>query len=416
MTGLAFGSFLAFGALLVLFGANSSELIKALGLSYADLGLLGSCLSLGLGVGIVLAGPLVDRLPRRPLFIAACGCVIAACLLLGPETDFRILLVHTILIGFGAGFYETVLNALIVEEFGDVAPRRLVFIHSAATLSAAVTPLFFAFLRGVTELAWYDTFRLAGIAHVALVAAVAFVPMRANARRVREVEAPVESPPWSVVAPGPDAKGLSTAKSAAPLSAEDRIAFAAICLATFAYVGVESTLTLFVADHARTDLGLDASRAASTISAFWSGLLVGRLAVGLAPRTPGAGTTASLAAIAALIVLGFGLGWISPPELAMAGTGFFLGGVFPVMIGLAGQTLPRQAGLAVGLAGGLGSLGGFVVPWITGEIAGSGGLPRALAALSGWLCLLAAGASFVRMRRTVSESAGLRSSPLPPNP
>ncbi len=382
LTGLAVASFLAFGALLVLYGANSSELIESLGLGYADLGLLGSCLSLGLGVGIVLAGPLVDRLPRRPLYVAACGCVTAACLLLGPETDFQSLLVYTVLIGFGAGFYETVLNALIIEEFGDVAPRRLVFIHSAATLSAALTPLFFNALRATTELAWYDTFHLAGLAHVALAAAVSFVPMRAAGGRALEA------------APSSDGSAAVGA-----IGDQDRIAFAAICIATFAYVGVESALTLFVADHARTGLGLDASRAAATISAFWSGLLVGRLAVGLAPRAPGAGTTALLAAIAAVIVLAFGLGWISPPELAMAGTGFFLGGVFPVMIGLAGQALPKTAGLAVGLAGGLGSLGGFVVPWITGELAGAGGLPIALAALSGWLLLLVAGAAFVRMRR-----------------
>lgn len=390
MTGLAVASFLAFGALLVLFGANASELIKALGIGYADLGLLGSCLSLGLGVGIVLAGPLVDRLPRRPLFVAACTCVLAACVSLGPETTFRGLLIQATLIGFGAGCYETVLNALIVEEYGSVAPRRLVFTHSAATLAAALTPLFFDRLRGVTALAWYDTFRIAGALHGALILGALFVPMHAAGRHAA----------GAARSSSPAGEGQGTdPRNGDSSGGQDRLAFAAICLATFAYVGVESALTLFVADHARTDLGLDASRAAGTISAFWSGLLVGRLAVGFAPRAPGAGTTASLAAIAAVIVLGFGLGWISPPELAMAGTGFFLGGVFPVMIGLAGQTLPRKAGLAVGLAGGLGSLGGFVVPWITGELAGSGGLPRALAALSGWLCLLVAGAAFVRMRR-----------------
>ncbi len=390
MTGLAVASFLAFGALLVLFGANASELIKALGIGYADLGLLGSCLSLGLGVGIVLAGPLVDRLPRRPLFVAACTCVLAACVSLGPETTFRGLLIQATLIGFGAGCYETVLNALIVEEYGSVAPRRLVFTHSAATLAAALTPLFFDRLRGVTPLAWYDTFRIAGALHGALILGALFVPMHAAGRHAA----------GAARSSSPAGEGQGTdPRNGDSSGGQDRLAFAAICLATFAYVGVESALTLFVADHARTDLGLDASRAAGTISAFWSGLLVGRLAVGFAPRAPGAGTTASLAAIAAVIVLGFGLGWISPPELAMAGTGFFLGGVFPVMIGLAGQTLPRKAGLAVGLAGGLGTLGGFVVPWITGELAGSGGLPRALAALSGWLCLLVAGAAFVRMRR-----------------
>lgn len=390
LTGLSVASFLAFGALLVLFGSNGSELIKALGIGYADLGLVGSCLSLGLGVGIVLAGPLIDRLPRRPLYIAACACVLAACVSLGPHTRFDALLVHATLIGFGAGFYETVLNALIIEEFGSVAPRRLVFTHSAATLAAALTPLFFDALRGVTQLAWYDTFRIAGALHAALILAALFVPMHAAGQHAAEA-AHSRHPAGALHGNDP--------RTTDPAGRRDLLAFAAICVATFAYVGVEAAVTLFVADHARTDLGLDASRAAGTISAFWSGLLVGRLAVGFAPRAPGAGTTAALAAIAAGIVFGFGRGWISPPELAMAGTGFFLGGVFPVMIGLAGQALPRRAGLAVGLAGGLGSLGGFVVPWITGEIAGSGGLPIALATLSGWIGLLVSGAAFVRIRR-----------------
>ena len=52
---LAVASFLAFGSLLVLYGANSTELIVSLELDYADLGMLGSMLSLGLGVGIILA-------------------------------------------------------------------------------------------------------------------------------------------------------------------------------------------------------------------------------------------------------------------------------------------------------------------------------------------------------------------------
>jgi len=41
-----------------------------------------------------------------------------------------------IAIGLGAGFYETVLNAIIVEEFPETAGRRLLFIHSGAPLAA----------------------------------------------------------------------------------------------------------------------------------------------------------------------------------------------------------------------------------------------------------------------------------------
>jgi FHS family glucose/mannose:H+ symporter-like MFS transporter len=181
--------------------------------------------------------------------------------------------------------------------------------------------------------------------------------------------------------------------------ANHKLVLAAICAATFAYVGVESALTIFVVDYTVADLDLGAARAAGTISAFWGGLLVGRLASGLSPRSPGAGATAMAALLAAGITLGFGVGIFGVPELAMASAGFVLGGVFPVMIGLAGQTLPSSPATAVGLAGGLGSLGGFLVPWYTGQLASTAGLPFAISSLSGWLLLLVAAAMTARLSR-----------------
>ncbi len=399
ITTLAVASFLAFGALLVLFGANSTLIIARLDLDYADLGLLGSMLSLGLGIGIVAAGPISDRLPRRPLYIAACLVVLGATTTLGAWTDYSSLLAHTAAIGFGAGFYETVLNALIVEEFGERAPKRLIFIHSAATLAASATPIAFEIAREWAALTWYDTFRIVGLLHAGLILAAVFVPMRASSR-VTTARAAMDRSSSSG-----SSDALSRSDSSPLRSPNDRLALAAVCTATFAYVGVESALTLFVADHAVSDLGLDATRAARTISAFWGGLLVGRLAIGLAPRPAGAGTTALLAGLGALLVALFGFGFIASPELAMSGVGFCLGGVFPIMIGFAGIALPSAAGTAVGLAGGLGSLGGFVVPWLTGRIATegtSGSLSIALASLSGWLALLVLSALFVRRRHSVS--------------
>jgi len=396
ITTLAVVSFLAFGALLVLFGANSTEIIARLELDYADLGLLGSLLSLGLGVGIVAAGPISDRLPRRPLYVAACLVVVGATTTLGEWTDYSVLLAHTAAIGFGAGFYETVLNALIVEEFGERAPKRLIFIHSAATLAASATPITFELVRELSPLAWYDTFRVVGLLHAGLILTAGFVPMRPSPRSKATQAAKIRSTA---------SDALARSDSSSLRGPDDRLALAAVCTATFAYVGVESALTLFVADHAVSDLGLDAARAARTISAFWGGLLVGRLAIGLAPRPAGAGTTALLAALGALLLALFGFGFIGTPELAMSGVGFCLGGVFPIMIGFAGIALPRSAGTAVGLAGGLGSLGGFVVPWLTGRIAtdGAGGsLSLALASLAGWLSVLVLAALFVRRRHGAS--------------
>lgn len=393
-TALGVASFLAFGALLVLYGANSSQLIEALELDYADLGLLGSMLSLGLGGGIVLAGPVVDRLPRRPLYVGACAIVLGAATTLGPSTTYEALLLHTIAIGFGAGFYETVLNTLIVEEHGTNAPRRLLFIHASATAAASATPLLISFARDFSPLTWYDAFRIAGFAHIALIVGASFVPMRSAPRRDNTEHTDNTD----------DAEHTENDeyRTAEPSPKDDRLALAAVCVATFAYVGVESAISLFVADHTTTELGFDAARAARTISAFWGGLLIGRLAVGLAPRPVGAGTTSALAAVAALLMLAFGSGVIGVPELAMASVGFFLGGVFPIMIGLAGIALPSSAGTAVGLAGGLGSLGGFVVPWLTGRLAHEHGLPFALSTLALWLIALVLATAFIRTRRRSS--------------
>lgn len=387
LTGIAVASFVAFGTLLVLFGANAAEISRALSLDYADLGLLGSMLSLGLGLGILGAGPLADRLPRRALFVSSCGVVLGATLLLGPETSYRELLVLMVAIGFGAGFYETVLNALIIEAFGEDAGRRLLFIHSGAPLAACIVPILVDGARVGLGTEWYTTFRIAGLIHVPLVLAAFFVPM--DARRVE---------------PGNEGH-LDRSQDSDPVRpaerGSDRLALISICIATFAYVGVESAVTIFIADHVLIDLGFGSARAAATISAFWGGLLAGRLGAGLSPRSPAAGTVALLSLAGAALVLASGLGWIRVPELAIGGAGLVLGGVFPILIGLAGTARPSSAGMAVGLAGGMGSLGGFIVPWCTGRLARGLGLPVAIAALSGWLLLLVAAALAARSRRGV---------------
>ena len=69
-----------------------------------------------------------------------------------------------------------------------------------------------------------------------------------------------------------------------------------------------------------------------------------------------------------------------------------------------GRVAPRQAGdqivagTAVGLAGGLGSLGGFIIPWLTGRLANDESLAAALTSLSLWLILLVVAAAIVRKR------------------
>jgi fucose permease len=293
-----------------------------------------------------------------------------------------------------------VLNALIVESFGEHAPRRLVFVHAAATAAASATPLLFELARNTVSIPWYQTFRVAGLAHVLLLALGALVPMDAAPSRAAAGDA--------AAATRAAGAGEAATPIDGPRAVDDRVALAAICLTTFAYVGVESAISLFVSDHATSALALDPARAARSISAFWGGLLVGRLAIGLAPRPIGPGTISICACASVVVMVAFGTGWVATPELAMTLVGIFLGGVFPVMIGTAGLALPSASGLAVGLAGGLGSLGGFVIPWLTGRIANATDLATALTSLAGWLAALVLAAAFVARRRTRHVAASSR--------
>jgi len=378
LTAFATASFLSFGTLLVIFGANASEIIADLELDYAAFGLLGSILSLGLGTGIVIAGPIVDRAPWRPLFVGACAMVIAATTTVGPETGYALLVFHMFAIGFGAGFYETVVNALVIEVFGSSARRRLLFIHSGAALAACVVPLLIGWIRQTSILEWTETFWLAGVVHIPVIVAALF--LRLEAAETGEGSDALDADPDS--------------------SVDDRVVLAALCVAAFAYVGVEAALTIFVVDHVSVDLGFGPLRAGRTISAFWGGLFIGRVASALLPRSPGAGTTAILSGVSAALLMLFGLSLGAMPELVMLAVGLAASCAFPVLIALAGRALPSAPATAVGLAGGLGSLGGFFVPWATGALANRATLSIALASLAAWMLLLSTAASVARFRRS----------------
>ena len=69
---------------------NDDEMARALDLDLAGSGLLVSFLALGLGVGVVAGGPLVDRFPRRPAFVGAMLLAGVPLLCAGPDLELSI--------------------------------------------------------------------------------------------------------------------------------------------------------------------------------------------------------------------------------------------------------------------------------------------------------------------------------------
>jgi fucose permease len=372
--------FALFGALLVLVGASQNELRASFDLDLTSSGLLGSAVVLGIGLGVFGGGPLVDRLPRRPLLFLAGAITGASLLLLDPSQSFVTVATLLFAAGVGGGLYETILNSVAIERYQERSVRIVAVMHAGATLGAMAMPFAVsALLASTADAEWTLAFRLVGVAHLGLSLLAFTIPLGAPQL------ARATAPPASERAP------IVTA------------ALVFLCIAAFAYVGVESAITIFAIPYAEGVLGLSPDRGRGAISLFWFGLLVGRLLFAFRAAHDAAHDDARIGAVmggAAGLVLasGVALGW-SHFEVLLVVVGFALGGVFPLLVALAGRRTPHATGSAVAVVAGLGSAGGFVAPWLTGLVGDAAGIAVAFGALAGWCGLIVLAALLAEARR-----------------
>jgi len=368
---LCFASYLGFGLVLILVGANQAELSRYFGLDFAQTGQLVSALAAGLGVGVVAAGPLFDRYPQRPLFVGTLALAAVALFSIGGEVSFTRLIVHLFAAGMGIGGYNTLINATVAERFAERSARPMSMIHAGASVGAMLGPALIGWLWADD---WRASFHFTGAGHAALAAGAACVRFPVHGSRLARGER--EDPPIERNEPSSGKRNvLSTAM----------IPFAGIA---FAYVGIETALIVFAIPYS-AERGLAEEVGRSAISIFWLGLLLGRLAIVGWRAVPGAGLLVGAGSFASLLLAaGIGLGGANVDALFGA-LGFAMGSVYPVNMALTGQRFSRTRGVATGAAAGAGALGGFAVPWWTGAVGDAVGIGAALSSLVGFTLLIA---------------------------
>jgi len=366
MLPLGFASFLCFGVVLVLVGANQAGLARDLGLDLEQTGLLGSALAIGIGIGVVGAGPLFDRLPRRPVFVASTLLAAAALASVDASTGFARLMAHVLIAGIGIGAYDTLINATVVERYSEDSAKPMAAIHAAATIGAMVGPPLVSWFFSED---WSASFRWTGVSHLVLAAVAA-----------------------SVRFPAPPARDTAMTEARESVISWALLPFSGVA---FAYVGIEAAMIVFAIPYAE-HVGLPDEQGRLAISVFWLGLLAGRLAVLGRSGAPAERTLRVAGLLSAVLILG---GITFAPErveLLFGLVGFSLGAVYPVVIALAGQRFPHARGSAAGFAAGAGALGGFAIPWITGALGDAIGISIAIASLAVWSLLIALSAATPR--------------------
>ena len=346
-------AFAVFGIALVLPGATQPAVAAALGLGSRPVGPARFGVVAGLGSASSLPDPRSDRLPRRPLFVCAAAIAALALAVLPPLGGYGVLLSALALLGAGCGVFETVLNTAIPERDPARAASRLAVAHAAATLGAALGAG--ALAAGTAAWGWTATWRALAVALVAVGLVGALTGLERPARSATTAEAPA-------------AGSAGVSRAIIPLA-----------LASAAYVGIETALTVFL-----PALGGEGA----AISALWFGLFASRLAFAAAARRPGmsgpeierrvllgcAGTGTAVLAVAPLAV--------GAPALWAGAVGVLLGPVFPLLVTAAGRRFVDARGAATGIVVGAGSVGGVILPWAVGVAGGVFGLGLAMSGLA----------------------------------
>lgn len=329
--------FVAFGLGLVLVGSNQVQLARQLDIDLAGSGMLVAVLSLGLGVGVVAAGPLLDRYPAKPLFAACLAFTGLALVGIGHEHSYARWLLQLAAVGLGMGAYDTYMNGLVSKRYRERAARPMAGVHAGASLGAILGPLAVHWIEASHH--WSDSFSWLGGFHL-LLAALCLLMRFPEPTRARTAQAGTRP---------------SALMGLLPLSA----------MAVF-YVGAEASITIFTLPYAEA-LGLGAPQGRMGISGFWLGLLLGRLAMLALPRA-GEGTLATSGLLAGLLLGASVAASLQSLQAAMLCVGLALSCVYPLVIALAGQRNPGAEGTAAGVVAGVGALGGFAIPLLTGAL------------------------------------------------
>lgn len=290
------------------------------------------------------AGPLLHRFGVRMTLAAGGAAVVLSWLYIATRPAFAVLVLVQVVLGFGIGVLESVLNVYLAG-----LPRSTVLLnrlHAFFGVGALLGPLLAAWMLGFTR--WPMVY---------LVLAVVGVPVVAGYLLTYPRQEP----------PGEDRPVLLRPAVRVPA-----VLYAGAFLTV--YVGLEIGVGNWAYSLLTEEHGLGPLAAGWSVSGYWLGLTLGRFII-----SPVAGRVGLSAAGTSFVCL-FGvtgtalLGWLAPAgvvvTVALVLMGCFLGPLFPTAIAVIPDVVePRLVPTAIGVVNGFSVVGGALFPWFAGALA-----------------------------------------------
>jgi len=335
---------LAFGIVFISLGSIAPDLKNNLNLSDIEAGTLFSILPVGVLLGSLVFGPMIDKSGYKLLLVTSCLLIFAGFEGIAFASSGGLIKVWIFLTGLGGGAINGATNALVSDISEKNKGANLSLLGVFYGIGALGTPLLTGLLRE-----WYSfetIFAFIGAFTFAL--AILFLL--------------ISFPPPK------QAQGFPLKKIASLLKESVLWLVAFFLFFQSAFEGIiNNWTTLFLTDH----MAFPESTALYGLSSFVGGIILVRLLLGSVFRqlsTANIMTGSFILLFAGIVVLKTAASFSTAAiGLFIIGTG--LGGGFPLMLGLAGERFSSLSGTAFSFALVLALLGNTLINYFMGIIA-----------------------------------------------
>jgi fucose permease len=349
------------------------------GLTNEQLGRIGGINFSGLVAGILVTGPLADRLRAKPFAIAGAVLVASGLAVLSLASTYSQLLVAASILGLGAGVLDMILSPIVCALRPESRTTAMNWLHSFYSIGAICT-----ILAGALALRFGLGWRAASgwLAVVPGLVCLGFVRTRI-----------------------PSLIGQNETRT--PLRELSRNNFFRIALAAILLGGAtELGMSQWLPAYAEMGLGFTKWIGSLALLGFSAAMALGRITAGAIGRRVSSVTM--LIHCCWISVLFFGVACFASQQwIALAGciaVGFTASCLWPSMLGLAADQFPRGGATMFGLFAASGNFGGIFMPWLVGVTADVSSINLGLATAA--LCPLLMVFLLLRMRRpTASDEA-----------
>ncbi len=322
----------------------STDLGGSTGLSDGQLGLIGSMTFVGLVCGIVLTGPLADRIGARIFAVGGNALIAVGLAMLHRASSYEWVMASAFVMGFGAGSLDMILSPVVSAIQSSKRTLSLNLLHGFYCIGAVVTILVstVALKNGI---GWREV--SLGLLPLPLFIGVAFCVVRLP-QLIHESTTRIRMRKLIL-----------------------KPVFIALMIAICLGGATEAGMAYWLPAYAEKTLGFSRFASGMGLVGFSIAMVVGRMGILLLPARINTVTLMLVCSVATAILFPIA-SFAGSKEIAMAAcvlAGLTGSCLWPSTLAVAADRYPNGGATMFGILAAMGNLGGIVMPWIVGTVA-----------------------------------------------